>query len=149
MLRLGGPNDWRGDKRFSEHLGQCDLGAGKAAPFGNVSQPVDDLAIALFSAGIHAVSELIGLGALGAFGIPGPGQATARKRAPWNDADAFGLFSRRAIMPRRFHHVLPHDDGRLFRFNFKMMDRAIGPGELDSEKQDRARIVDPDQQRNE
>ena len=59
------------------------------------------------------------------------------------------LFGRRGTVPRRFRHVLPHDDGRLFRFNFKMMDRAIGTGELDSEKQDRARIVDPNQQRDE
>ncbi len=38
------------------------------------------------------------------------------------------LFGRRGTVPRRFHHFLTHDDGRLFRFNFKMMDGAISSG---------------------
>ena len=75
MMRLGGPDDWRGDKRLAEHPSQCDLGGRKASSFSDLSQPVDNLAVTLFRAGVHAVAELIGLGALGAFGLPGAGQA--------------------------------------------------------------------------
>ena len=94
MVRLCSADNWRRDRRFAEHPGKRDLSAGNAALLGNPSHAVDDCVVHFFGLRVQAFPELVGFIALGAFGLPGAGQAAARQGTPGNDADAFGLAKR-------------------------------------------------------
>ncbi len=52
---------------------------------------VDYFFVGLFGLGVDRLGVLVGLGALGGFGVPRAGEAAAGEGAPGDDADAFGF----------------------------------------------------------
>ena len=87
VVRFSGSDNRCADSRLAQQPGQRKLGAGNATSFGNLSQLLHNFAVGIFRLQVHPLAELVGFIAFGGFALPGAGQATARERAPGDDAD--------------------------------------------------------------
>src|ERR1039458_4885889 len=90
MMWLGCANNGR-SHRLAKQPGESKLRAGNATLFCDLTQAVHNFTVSLFRLRVQALSELVGFVAFCMFALPGTSEATARQRAPGNDADTLGL----------------------------------------------------------
>ena len=81
MKRLGCANNGRGDGRLVEQPGERNLRGWNATLSRNLTQAVHNSTISFFGLRVHLLAELVALGSLGGFALPGARQPAAGQGA--------------------------------------------------------------------